>query len=257
MPRNAAESCGQRAVKRSRGHPAYLAKRPLICNNPSGRPDLNLRPLDPQVIELAGIAAQGVFFVQASRSLTCGLFVSCIACGPQVAPRVPGRVSSRLTLKCQQPSRRSSSCKPVAGQSVEVIRAGQSVDPRPSRASEAYAVAAVCCCHLRPTDRSLILRLGEGPTRVEALAMGWVPLPEGGKLMSSLIRMPGESWQDFKRRLAKSEGHNPDSVGPATNGPPFPGETEAAWRERLASHDRFAVPVRLPKTDDDDTADDC
>lgn len=37
-------------------------------------------------------------------------------------------------------------CKLVAGWSVEVIQAGQSVDPGLSRTPEGHTVAAVCCC---------------------------------------------------------------------------------------------------------------
>ena len=44
-------------------------------------------PLDPRDVESGVIAAQGVFFVWASRSLTCGLFRWFRACGPQVVPR--------------------------------------------------------------------------------------------------------------------------------------------------------------------------
>jgi hypothetical protein len=70
--------------------------------------------------------------------------------------------------------------------------------------------------------------------------------------MSSIIRMPGESWHDFKRRLAERDGLDPDrAVGPATKGPRFAGETEAAWRERLASHARFSAAARWPETEDD------
>jgi hypothetical protein len=53
-----------------------------------------------------------MFFVQESCSLTCGLFVSCMACGPQLVPRASGRLWSRLTLKCQawRPELTSPSC---------------------------------------------------------------------------------------------------------------------------------------------------
>src|SRR5215471_6880036 len=47
---------------------------PRRSENPSGRPDLNRRPLDPQDGGLAGIPAQSVIFVHAYRLPTCGLF---------------------------------------------------------------------------------------------------------------------------------------------------------------------------------------
>jgi hypothetical protein len=70
--------------------------------------------------------------------------------------------------------------------------------------------------------------------------------------MSTIIRMPGESWHDFERRLAERDGLDPDrAVGPATNGPRFAGETEAAWKERLASHAGFSAATGASETDDD------
>ena len=76
--------------------------------------------------------------------------------------------------------------------------------------------------------------------------------------MGSIIRMPGESETDFRRRLLKVEAPHLDPdriVGPATNGPRFAGETETTWKERLAEHDRYLAPWS-PKTDDDSDADD-
>lgn len=76
--------------------------------------------------------------------------------------------------------------------------------------------------------------------------------------MGSIIRMPGESPTDFQRRVIKAERPDLDPdriVGPATNGPRFAGETEMAWKERLANHDRYYTPWS-PKTDDDSDADD-
>jgi hypothetical protein len=73
--------------------------------------------------------------------------------------------------------------------------------------------------------------------------------------MGSIIRMPGESVTDWQRRVAKAEGRDPDLVGPATNGPRFAGETETAWKERLANHSRYYASWS-PKADDDSDADD-
>ena len=85
--------------------------------------------------------------------------------------------------------------------------------------------------------------------------------------MSSIIRRPGESWHDFQRRLAERDGLHPDrAVDPATNGPRFPGETETAWKARLARHDRAAAQAEAayqrfaatlqPKVEGDTDADD-
>ena len=76
--------------------------------------------------------------------------------------------------------------------------------------------------------------------------------------MSSIIRMPGESYTDFQRRAFKAENPNADVdriVGPATDGPRFPGETEAAWKERLANHHSYsnyrAFTLQPPQPDED------
>jgi hypothetical protein len=76
--------------------------------------------------------------------------------------------------------------------------------------------------------------------------------------MSGIMRMPGESVTDWQRRIIKAEHPDLDPdrvVGPATNGPRFAGETETAWKERLADRDRYYAP-RSPKTDDDSDVDD-
>jgi hypothetical protein len=71
-----------------------------------------------------------------------------------------------------------------------------------------------------------------------------------------IIRMPGESVTDWQRRVAKTEGRDPDLVGPATNGPRFAGETQTAWEERLANHDRNYAPWSFKLKTDDDSGDD-
>lgn len=72
------------------------------------------------------------------------------------------------------------------------------------------------------------------------------------------MRLPGESERDWSRRAFKAENPTLDVdriVGPATDGPRFAGETESAWKERLANHDRYNAPLRF-NTDDDSDSDD-
>jgi hypothetical protein len=75
--------------------------------------------------------------------------------------------------------------------------------------------------------------------------------------MGSIMRMPGESETDYRRRVIKTESPNLDPdliVGPATTGARFAGETETAWKERLADHYRYFAPGSS-KTEDSDADD--
>ncbi len=63
--------------------------------------------------------------------------------------------------------------------------------------------------------------------------------------MSSIQRGPGESVTDWKRRIVEAAHLDPDRVvGPATTGPRFAGESETAWKERLAARDRYFAQIR-------------
>jgi len=61
-------------------------------------------------------------------------------------------------------------------------------------------------------------------------------------------RMPGESERDWMRRNYEMKGLDPDLAGPATSGPRFAFETEAAYTERLAnSRGSCTCPVCRPR----------
>lgn len=56
--------------------------------------------------------------------------------------------------------------------------------------------------------------------------------------MSSPVRLPGESYDDFCRRTATGADRKfIDRLHPATKGPRFAGESEDAWRRRLLAAD--------------------